>query len=102
MFTEFKKVLHLHQQYSPRLSSKELRTRASLLLFIGFSREINTPSMPLLNCSESTLRRFFHLNIVAPGNSFSIKLQELLTKYPSVDPNALGMKPDWQNEPLWK
>lgn len=42
------------------------------------------------------------VNIIAPENSFSIKLLELLTKYPSVDPNALGMKPNWQNEPLWK
>jgi len=32
------------------------------------------------------------INIIAPENSFSIKLQELLFKYPSVDPNALGMK----------
>lgn len=55
-----------------------------------------------------TTKLYIHLcilrylvNIVAPENSFSIKLQEILKKYPSVDPNALGMKPDWQNEPLW-
>lgn len=42
------------------------------------------------------------VNIIAPENSFSIKLHELLLKYPSVDPNALGMKPDWIKEPLWK
>lgn len=41
------------------------------------------------------------INIIAPENSFSIKLQELLFKYPSVDPNALGMKTDWAKEPLW-
>ncbi len=29
--------------------------------FIGFPLQINTPSMPLLIGSESTLRRFFHL-----------------------------------------
>lgn len=44
----------------------------------------------------------YMVNIIAPENSFSIKLQELLKKYPSVDPYALGMKTDWQNEPLWK
>ena len=27
---------------------------------------------------------------------------ELLNNYPSVDPNALGFKVDWQNEALWK
>ncbi|NNV58005.1 Abi family protein [Panacibacter sp. KCS-6] len=42
------------------------------------------------------------INIIAPENSFSVKLIDLLAKYPSVDPNALGMKPDWTNEPLWK
>lgn len=41
------------------------------------------------------------VNIIAPENSFSLKLQELLLKYPSVDPNALGMKPGWTDEPLW-
>ncbi len=42
------------------------------------------------------------VNIIAPENSFSIKLQELLGKYPSVDPDALGLKPNWRNEPLWQ
>ncbi|ANH83330.1 CAAX protease [Niabella ginsenosidivorans] len=41
------------------------------------------------------------LNIIAPENSFSKKLQELLKKYPSVDPNALGFKPNWEGEALW-
>lgn len=43
----------------------------------------------------------YMVNIIAPENSFSVKLQDLFAKYPSVDPVALGMKPDWQNEPLW-
>lgn len=58
---------------------------------------------------KDTTRLYVHLcimrymvNIIAPENSFSIKLQELMTKYPSIDPNALGMKSDWNNEPLWK
>lgn len=58
---------------------------------------------------RDTSKLYLHLcilrylvNIIAPENSFSIKLQELIMKYPSVDPNALGLKPDWQNEPLWK
>ncbi|RZK60526.1 MAG: Abi family protein [Pedobacter sp.] len=41
------------------------------------------------------------LNIIAPENSFSLKIKELLTKYPSVDPNALGFKADWKDEALW-
>ncbi len=42
------------------------------------------------------------LNNINPGNQFTQKLSELLTKYPNIDPNALGLKPNWKNEPLWK
>lgn len=44
----------------------------------------------------------YMLNIIVPNNSFSEKLQALLTNYPSVDQNALGFKSNWVNEPLWK
>ena len=43
----------------------------------------------------------YMLNIIAPENSFAHKIKELLIKYPSVDPNALGFKADWRNEALW-
>ncbi|MXV14799.1 Abi family protein [Hufsiella ginkgonis] len=42
------------------------------------------------------------LNVVNPGNSFSISLQSLFTKYPTVDEMALGMKSGWRNEDLWR
>lgn len=41
------------------------------------------------------------LNIIQPQNNLRTQLLELLEKYPSVDPNALGLKINWQNEPLW-
>ncbi len=41
------------------------------------------------------------LNTIKP-NDFTTKLDNLFTKYPNVDPNALGMKPNWQNEKLWQ
>ena len=44
----------------------------------------------------------YMLNIILPSNDFSIKLYALFKKYPNVDPNALGMKQNWQQEPLWK
>lgn len=44
----------------------------------------------------------YMLNTIIPQNDFSTKLSDLLAQYPSVDPNALGMKPNWENEPLWK
>jgi abortive infection bacteriophage resistance protein len=42
------------------------------------------------------------LNIIAPGNHLTNKLFKLFEKYPNVDPNALGMKDNWFEEPLWK
>jgi len=42
------------------------------------------------------------LNTIQPKNSFTNCLKSILIKYPSVDPKALGFKPDWQDEPLWK
>ncbi|WP_104385643.1 Abi family protein [Sphingobacterium sp. HMA12] len=42
------------------------------------------------------------LNIVQPENSFTIQLIGLLKKYPNVDPNALGLKENWESEALWK
>jgi len=41
------------------------------------------------------------LNTIKP-NDFTEKLNELFVKYPNVDPNALGMKNNWQNEALWQ
>jgi len=36
------------------------------------------------------------------GDNYSSKLSGLLTKYPSVDLNALGIPKSWQSEPLWR
>jgi abortive infection bacteriophage resistance protein len=67
------------------------------------------PHRWVVEVPSDTSKLYMHLcimkylvNIIAPENSFSIKLQELLTKYPSVDLNALGMKSNWLNEPLWR
>ncbi len=42
------------------------------------------------------------VNIIAPENTFTERLQGLFEKYPSVDRHALGMKENWNQEPLWK
>ncbi|MBU2912703.1 Abi family protein [Reichenbachiella agariperforans] len=42
------------------------------------------------------------LNVVQPENQFTEKLEELMKKYPNVDPFALGLKEGWNIEPLWK
>jgi len=41
------------------------------------------------------------LNRIFPNNEFSIRLQELMRKYPNIDPMALGFKDNWTKEPLW-
>ncbi|PIB29155.1 CAAX protease [Maribacter sp. 4U21] len=43
----------------------------------------------------------YMLNIIQPNNIFTQDLEALFLRYPNVDPNALGMKTDWENEPLW-
>ena len=43
----------------------------------------------------------YMLNTILPNNNFSEKLISLFDKYQNVDPNALGMKINWKNEPLW-
>lgn len=42
------------------------------------------------------------LDIVQPQNQFKTRLIYLFQKYPNVDQNALGMKYNWENEPLWQ
>jgi abortive infection bacteriophage resistance protein len=41
------------------------------------------------------------LNIILPENSFAEDLNILITKYPSIDPMALGLKQNWNAELLW-
>jgi abortive infection bacteriophage resistance protein len=45
--------------------------------------------------------KYLHDRVI-PANQFSQKLQDLLKKYPNIDPNALGLKTNWQNESLWQ
>jgi abortive infection bacteriophage resistance protein len=42
------------------------------------------------------------LNTIHPKNTFNEDLKQLMKKYSNIDPNALGFKDNWQNEPLWK
>lgn len=42
------------------------------------------------------------LNRIHPANNFTERLNYLLMKYPNIDPNAIGLKPNWINEDLWK
>lgn len=42
------------------------------------------------------------LNIIEPNNDFTLRLSSLFEKYSIIDTNSLGMKPNWENEELWK
>jgi abortive infection bacteriophage resistance protein len=42
------------------------------------------------------------LHSVSPDNHFSIKLKELIKKYPSVSLPKMGFPPEWEEEELWK
>ena len=42
------------------------------------------------------------LNSIAPENTFAADIKALLQKYPTVNPAAMGMVTNWQDEPLWK
>lgn len=42
------------------------------------------------------------LNNIDPTNTFIVDFKALLTKYPTVNPSAMGFVNGWANEPLWK
>jgi len=42
------------------------------------------------------------LDVIQPQNKFKEELISLLLAYPNVDPTAMGLKPDWELEPLWQ
>ena len=44
----------------------------------------------------------YWLNSITPSNTFTKDIKALLTKYPVVDPAAMGFPRGYQNEPLWQ
>ena len=43
----------------------------------------------------------YMLNRIDPESEFGVSFKNLVSDYPEVDPNALGLKPNWMKEPLW-
>lgn len=85
-----------------RLWNKNLPGRPKLLPnppYLWVSQVPEEKDMHMLYIHLCCIR--YLLNIIQPQNNFKIQLVELLEKYPSVDPNALGLKVNWLNEPLW-
>jgi len=42
------------------------------------------------------------INVIKPKNDMTKRLLDLLNNYKNIDPKALGLKPNWYDEPLWK
>lgn len=45
---------------------------------------------------------YYLLQTISPGNHIRSRIEELLAKYPTVDPIAMGFKTGWREQPLWK
>ena len=43
----------------------------------------------------------YFLNIISPNNDMKVKIDALLSAYPSIDINAMGFPRGWGSEPLW-
>ncbi|MET3540542.1 abortive infection bacteriophage resistance protein [Pontibacter aydingkolensis] len=85
-----------------RLWNKNLPGRPKLL-----SRPPNKWIQDVPNPSEHSML-YIHLccmryllNLIQPTNDFTNRIIGLLSKYPNIDPKALGLKPNWENEQLW-
>ena len=44
----------------------------------------------------------YWLNNIDPRNTFVTELKTLLSKFPTVNPAAMGFPQGWDNEPLWR
>jgi len=42
------------------------------------------------------------LQTVNPNNHFATRIDDLLKKFPNIDPAAMGFPSNWRNEPLWQ
>lgn len=78
----------------------------------GAPRLMPKPPKPWLNIIPPAAEFFmlyihlccikYLLNVIEPANVMTTRLLNLLNTYKNIDPNAIGLKQDWQNEPLWK
>ena len=85
-----------------RVWNKNLPGRPKLLSKPPFSWIIDVPKeheMEKIYIHLCCMK--YLLDRIHPSNHLTSEILMLLEKYPNVDPNALGMKPNWNNEPLW-
>jgi abortive infection bacteriophage resistance protein len=71
---------------------------------------LKSPAFPWIDSFTTDLKRIYYriciikylLFTVSPNNTFTQKLESLLTEYPTIDIQAMGFPANWQSEPLWK
>lgn len=85
-----------------RLWNRDLPLRTSLPQDIQFPWLNNPFAVDVKRVYFRLCMIRYLLFSVSPNNSFREKLVDLLSKYPSVDSNAMGFTTGWQNEPLWR
>ncbi len=62
---------------------------------------LNNNSIPNNRCYFILSCILYLLQSVNPNNHFATRMDDLLKKYPNVDPLAMGFPSNWKTEPLW-
>lgn len=70
---------------------------------------LGNPAFPWIEASKTDFRRIYcricmvkyFLFTVSPYSSFTQKIKNLITAFPTVDPGAMGFPIDWETEPIW-
>lgn len=44
----------------------------------------------------------YWVNNIQPDNTFKADIQQLIEKFPNVDPSAMGFPKGWEQEALWR
>ncbi len=71
--------------------------------------DLKNPVHPWIDAAKTDFRRVYcricmvkyFLFTVSPYNSFTQKIKNLITAFPTVDPRAMGFPADWETEPIW-
>lgn len=91
---EHKKKYREDKRFPPAWKTLELTSLGSLSKLYGNLK--NTIKSYVHLCIMKYL-----LNVIQPNNSLTARLVNLMKDYPTVDPNAIGFKESWSEEPLW-
>lgn len=63
---------------------------------------VNVTGIAPTSCYAILCCLVYWLNAIDSQNNFATELKSLFTKYPTVNPSAMGFTQNWQQEPLWR